>query len=153
MVGVSKRALIVIILRLVLAWVFIQAGLPKIQDPLAFATAIDGYRIVSGPATLWVATILPWMEVVIGIGLLIPWIRRASGITMGLLLSVFIALHISAWARGLDISCGCFGSEESSSSEYDLLILRNLALLIMVLFTSRNYTLKQGPSRNKNHTK
>jgi uncharacterized membrane protein YphA (DoxX/SURF4 family) len=132
--GVSIRGLLLILLRLVLAWVFIRAGLPKIEDPVAFAVSIEGYRVIGGALVLWTATALPWLELVIGIGILIPWIRRASGLTMGALLCAFIGLHASAWARGLDISCGCFG-EGDNAEDYHLLILRNLALLAAVIFT------------------
>jgi uncharacterized membrane protein YphA (DoxX/SURF4 family) len=130
--GVSAKGLLLILLRLVLAWVFIRAGLPKVGDPIGFAVSIEGYRVISGGLVLWVAAVLPWLELVIGIGILIPWIRRASAILMGTLLGTFVALHASAWARGLDVACGCFG-DEGSSSDYHLLILRNLALLAAVL--------------------
>ena len=86
------------------------------------------------------ALCLPWLELVLGIGILLPVIRRASGALIGLLLLLFIALHLSAWARGLDISCGCFGSETGeATADYRWLILRNLLLLGAVLLV-----LKQG---------
>jgi len=125
--------------RLVLAWVFISAALPKIQDPVAFSAAVDGYRIVGGSLSIWVAIVLPWLELVIGIGLLTPWLRRASGGTMACLLGLFIALHASAWLRGLDIDCGCFGMS-ADSPDYRWLILRNLALLTVTIFILRTST-------------
>jgi uncharacterized membrane protein YphA (DoxX/SURF4 family) len=133
MVGVNTAPLLALIARLVLAWVFISAGLPKVQDPVAFGVAIDGYRVISGSFTLWVAVMLPWLELIIGVGLLTPWLRRASAGMMTLLLALFIILHASAWIRGLDISCGCFG-ESADSPDYHWLILRNLALLLATIF-------------------
>jgi uncharacterized membrane protein YphA (DoxX/SURF4 family) len=133
MVGINFSALLALIVRLVLAWVFISAGLPKIQDPVVFGAAIDGYRVVSGSLTLWIAVVLPWLELFIGVGLLTPWLRRASACLMTLLLAVFLALHASAWIRGLDISCGCFG-ESAESPDYHWLILRNLAFLAASVF-------------------
>lgn len=136
MVGVSPKALTLLIARLILAWAFISAGLPKIQDPVAFSASIEGYRIIDGSLVVWVAIILPWLELIIGIGLLTPWLRRASTLTMTALLCLFIALHVSAWARGLDINCGCFG-ESTDSPDYHWLILRNLALLVVTIFVLR----------------
>lgn len=133
MVGVDIRALLLLIARLVLAWVFINAGLPKIQNPVEFAAAIDGYRIISGSLTLWAAIILPWLELIIGIGLLMPGLRVASAYIISMLLGLFIALHASAWIRGLDINCGCFGAS-ADTPDYHWLILRNLALLLITIF-------------------
>lgn len=136
MVGVTARGLFALIARLVLAWVFINAGLPKIQDPVAFAASIEAYRVIGGTWALAAATVLPWLELVIGVGLVTPWLRRASAAVMVLLLSLFIALHLSAWARGLNIDCGCFG-QSAGSPDYHGLILRNLALLAISLFILR----------------
>jgi uncharacterized membrane protein YphA (DoxX/SURF4 family) len=130
MAGINVTAYLLLIARLLLSGAFLLAALPKIQDPVAFAVAIDGFRVVSGQFTGWVALILPWLELVIGLGLLIPQIRRSSGILIALLLIVFIGLHASAWIRGLDISCGCFGeSEAEGAPNYLWLILRNVGLL------------------------
>jgi uncharacterized membrane protein YphA (DoxX/SURF4 family) len=130
---ISIKALLLLIARLCLVWIFIRAGLPKVQDPTAFAASIDGYRIISGTLSMWVAIVLPWLEIVIAFGLLTPWLRRSSAILIAGLLCLFIALHTSAWARGLDINCGCFG-ESAASPDYHWLILRNLALLLMTIF-------------------
>lgn len=115
--------------RLVVAAVFAIAALPKIQDPIAFAASIYGYQVIDGALVSWTAIILPWLELTIAIGLLVPAIRRASGACIALLLVLFIGLHASAWQRGLDISCGCFGSQTEPTTDYSLLFLRNLALL------------------------
>ncbi|WP_158279934.1 MauE/DoxX family redox-associated membrane protein [Coraliomargarita sinensis] len=132
----NQRTIPLLISRLVLAWVFISAGLPKVQDPVAFSTSIEGYRLISGSPALWTAIILPWLELIIGFGLLTPWLRRASACIMVALLCLFITLHGSAWTRGLDINCGCFG-KSTDSPEYHWLILRNLVLLIITIFILR----------------
>lgn len=140
--GISSKALLLLIGRLALAWVFIWAAIPKLQDPVAFSASIEGYRIVSGSLAMWAAIILPWLELVVGLGLITPWLRQASAGTMASLLLLFVALHASAWARGLDINCGCFG-ESTESPGYHWLILRNLALLSITIFILR------APRRNK----
>lgn len=122
-----------LIARLVLAWVFIGAGLPKIADPLSFATSIEAFRMIEGSLALWVALLLPWLELVIGFGILTPWLKRASAMIMTALLLLFIGLHASAWIRGLDVNCGCFGLSDDSPA-YIWLILRNLGLLTFSLW-------------------
>ena len=124
---------IVLLVRLVLVAAFLLAAIPKIQDPVAFAISVESYRILTGQAVLWVALVLPWLELVIGFGLLVPKMRRASSLLIILLLFIFVGLHASAWIRGLDIDCGCYAIE-SVSSNYFLLISRNCALIIAAVF-------------------
>ena len=134
MAGVNPRirsmAYLILIGRLVVSAAFILAALPKIQDTAAFAVSVQGYRIVTANLAMWIALALPWLELVTGFGLLIPQIRRGSALVIALLLIAFIALHASAWARGLDINCGCFSAHESDKSpNYLWPILRNIGLL------------------------
>ena len=134
MAGISPRApttaYLILIGRLIVSATFILAALPKIQDPAAFATSVEGYRVVPGNLTVWIALALPWLELVAGFGLLIPQIRRGSALVITLLLIAFILLHASAWARGLDINCGCFSADKSNKApDYLWLILRNIFLL------------------------
>ena len=134
MVGISPRihfvAYLILIGRLIVSAAFIIAALPKIQDPATFAISVEGYRLVTGNLAEWIALALPWLELVAGFGLLIPQIRRSSALVITLLLITFIVLHVSAWARGLDINCGCFKAHDSDkASNYLWLILRNICLL------------------------
>ena len=139
MAGVNPRIrpmpYLVLLGRLVVSAAFILAALPKIQDPAAFAVSVEGYHVVTANLAMWIALALPWLELVIGFGLLIPQIRRGSNLIIALLLIIFIALHASAWARGLDINCGCFNAHESEETpDYLWLILRNIGLLTACIF-------------------
>ena len=134
MAGISPRtpssAYLILIGRLIVSATFILAALPKIQDPAAFMTSVEGYRVVKGNLMVWIALALPWLELVAGFGLLIPHFRRGSALVIALLLIAFILLHARAWARGLDINCGCFNAHESGKApNYLSLILRNICLL------------------------
>ncbi|MDQ8208499.1 MauE/DoxX family redox-associated membrane protein [Coraliomargarita sp. SDUM461003] len=136
MAAINAKAYLLLIARLVLSAVFLLAAFPKIQDPVAFTASIEGFRVVGNNAATWIALGLPWLELVTGLGLLIPQIRRASAMIIALLLITFIALHASAWIRDLDINCGCFGVNEAHEApNYLWLILRNVALLGACLCT------------------
>ena len=132
---VRSMAYLVLLGRLIVSAAFILAALPKIQDPAAFAVSVEGYHAVTAKLAMWIALVLPWLELVAGFGLLIPQIRRGSNLIIALLLVVFIVLHASAWARGLDINCGCFNAHESEKTPgYLWLILRNIGLLTACIF-------------------
>lgn len=127
---IDYQQLFLLIARLLLAGVFVLAALPKIEDPVAFSASVSAFRVVGPEFSNWVALILPWLELVIGIGILIPQIKSSSGILITTLLILFIGLHISAWARGLEIDCGCFGAEQAEkSTNYLWLVTRNALLL------------------------
>jgi len=131
---VDYKAFSILIVRLILTGVFVMAALPKIQDPVAFANSVVAFRIIDSGLSSWVALLLPWLELVLGLGMLMPFIRQTSCALIGLLLLIFIGLHISAWVRGLDLSCGCFGTAaDAAASDYRWLILRNVLLLGMAL--------------------
>ena len=95
--------------RIVLAAVFIYAGVAKGLDPAAFAGAIDGYRLLPHPAGAALASYLPWIEIAAGLGVLWPRLRLGAFSLLFFLCLVFGIAIASAWIRGLDITCGCFG--------------------------------------------
>ena len=137
--GVNYSYFFVLIARLILTWVFVAAALPKIKDPVVFAESVSAFRVVGPSLSLWVALVLPWLELTLGIGILLPQLKRSSGLLIALLLVVFIGLHASALIRGLEISCGCFGAESSGeSTNYLLLITRNTVFLILCFFVLRH---------------
>ncbi len=129
--------LLSLVARLIVAGAFVLAALPKISDPQAFAQSVISFQVIDGALARYVAIILPWFELIIGIGLLVPAIRRTSSACISLLLIIFISLHASAWQRGLDISCGCFGTTAEPTTNYSLLILRNLLLVAATIVVMR----------------
>jgi putative oxidoreductase len=115
-------------LRLGLGGLFVVTGVLKLRDPAAFATAIANYQLLPQFAALLAAT-LPAVEVVTGLALIAApamW-RRAAAVAIVLMMVVFTIAAFTALARGIDISCGCFGAE---SGRVDALtIVRDLVLL------------------------
>jgi uncharacterized membrane protein YphA (DoxX/SURF4 family) len=105
-------AIVVWIARLGFSGIFLFAAAPKIIDPAAFALAIGHYRLIPTPGPALVAHTLPWLELVIALALLVGrrWLAAAWLLALGLS-TVFLIAVASAWWRGLDIACGCFGSE------------------------------------------
>lgn len=117
-------------LRLVLGGVFVYAGAVKVLDPAQFLTDIGSYRILPYWAAVATAFYLPWLEIVCGAAV---WFKRAYRGALALLLVltvVFGVLIVSAWARGLDISCGCFGVSNSSETNYPWLLARDILIFL-----------------------
>ncbi len=102
-----KRAAVIAI-RLLLGGLFLAAGLSKVGAPLQTLAAIYSYQIVIPD---WVANTiahtLPWMEILLGIGLIAGlWLPVTVGWTAAVL-AVFTVLTTQAWWRELPIDCGC----------------------------------------------
>lgn len=96
--------------RLVLGVIFGLAGLAKLGLPFPMAESIRAYEMGLPPFVVDVmANVLPPVELGVGIWLLLGLFTRFSaGITAALMV-VFTIAVTQAWARGLDINCGCFG--------------------------------------------
>lgn len=116
-------------LRLGLAAVFIYAGAAKAPWPQRFALDVESYRLVPPSAAAWVAGYLPYLEVVAGLALLSRRVAAGATLWLGTLSAVFLAALLSAWARGLEIRCGCFGESDAPAADYAWWILRDGLLL------------------------
>ncbi len=110
----SIRDILIALLRVILGIVFIFASIEKIADPGAFASSISGYRIVSSGPALLIATVLPWIELLCGFGLLVGLFERGSALLALIMLTVFTVAVLSALWRGLDISCGCYTQDPTA---------------------------------------
>ena len=92
-----------------MAAVLLTAGIMKLSDPAALTQDILRYRMLSEGASVLLAACLPWLEILIGMALFCrPFRLTASFLTTELMAIFTLAVSI-ALARGLDISCGCFG--------------------------------------------
>ena len=123
--------LVLFLFRLIVGGVFIWAGVLKIADPLGFAQSIQNYEFFPRDLVFVIAVVLPWVEVLGGASLILGLFRGSSALLIGLLLLGFIGLVALALLRGIDTSCGCFGS---LSRRADLgLILADAVLLFLAL--------------------
>jgi len=99
---------ICIAIRILLGGLFLAAGLSKVGQPLQTLATVYSYQIVLPD---WLAETvshtLPWMEILLGVGLLAGlWLPVTVGWTAAVLL-VFTVLTAQAWWRELPIDCGC----------------------------------------------
>ncbi len=112
--------------------VFVYAGALKALDPAQFAQDIALYQLVPAALIAPLALYLPWLELLAGVMLVLgPWRRGAVLILLPLALA-FLAFVGIAWARGLDISCGCFGTGSSTLAPAFFRILALGALLVWI---------------------
>jgi uncharacterized membrane protein YphA (DoxX/SURF4 family) len=124
---------IVLIGRIALAIIFLAAAWTKMpwrQPAVLFAMTIDSYRLLPFWGVNLVARGLPWLELAIGLALLIGRGVRTVTAIASLLLLGFFSLMVRTYALGLEINCGCFGPGERLGP---LSLLRDGSLLALAL--------------------
>ena len=123
-----------LVARLVTGTVWVVAGGLKLPDPAASVRAVRAYDLLPESAVTLVGHGLPVLELLIGLLLLVGLLTRPAAIVSSLLLVAFIAGIVSAWARGLEIECGCFGgggAKAGAAAAYPWEIARDLGLLLL----------------------
>ena len=111
----TVKSSIAIIIRVILGFLFLYASLDKIIYPSKFAEVIYNYRLLPVELVNICAILVPWIEVFIGIMLLIGIWVDASAFMLSGITFVFVFLIISAIFRGLNIECGCFSLDAEGS--------------------------------------
>ncbi len=96
------------LLRWILATVFIWAAASKLANLQDFYANLFAYQLpLPAPLLRLAAIILPWLELLCGLMLLSRfWLRTALCWSV-VLCAIFALCTAQAWARGLQISCGC----------------------------------------------
>jgi putative oxidoreductase len=97
------------ILDLIVGGIFVYAGAIKALDPVQFANNIDNYKTLPWFISVRLAFYLPWLEMLCGLALIFRFLYRGGLSIVGALTLIFIGATVAAKARGLDITCGCFG--------------------------------------------
>jgi len=102
-----KRAAIIAI-PLFLGGIFLAAGLSKAGAPLQVLATVYSYQIgIPDWLANTIAHTLPWIEILLGIGLVAGlWLPVTVGWTV-VMLFAFTVMTAQAWWRGLEIDCGC----------------------------------------------
>src|SRR5687767_11003784 len=125
--------------RLGLATVWLVAGSLKVGDLAESGRAVNAYRLFPYEVAKVIGAAQPFLEIALGLLLLVGLaVRLSAGISAGLLV-IFIAGIVSAWARGLQIDCGCFstggelGAGQSPQYAWDLLRDAGFLLLAGIL--------------------
>lgn len=132
--GAAIRDLVGLLARLGLAAVWFISGIAKAADPRTTLVAVQGYQLFPDSIAEVLAAVLPYLEISLGLLLLLGLATRLAALLSAVLFFAFIAGVISAAARGLSIDCGCFGGGgdvRSDQTAYTTEILRDLGFLLL----------------------
>ena len=108
--GFLRSRYAILAISLILAGVFIYAGLDKLRDPLSFADSVAAFGMLPTALITPFALGLPIFEVLCGALVVVPRSRRVGALALTLVTAMFLIALVSALARGLTLDCGCFGT-------------------------------------------
>jgi uncharacterized membrane protein YphA (DoxX/SURF4 family) len=124
--------------RIVLGAVFVVAGALKVGDLAESGRAVNAYQILPFSIAKVLGYTLPFVEIAVGLLLIVGLATRLAAILAGLMLIAYIAAISSVWARGLSIDCGCFSRGGSLTAgarpSYGWDIARDVGLAALAAF-------------------
>lgn len=131
----SWRDWLGLLCRLVFGGVMLFAGVTKAANIPETQQATRAYQLLGYDlANAWGA-MMPFVEILIGVLLILGLMTRLSAVIGTLLMIAFIIGIASVWARGIKIDCGCFGGGGASADpKYLQELLRDLALTLAGLW-------------------
>jgi uncharacterized membrane protein YphA (DoxX/SURF4 family) len=142
-----------LVARLTLGGVLFAAGYLKVGTPDKSQMAVRAYEMLPISLANLLGLILPPVEIVIGALLILGALIRVVAALGGFTMIVFIIAIAQAWARGLNIDCGCFGgggAVEPGQTKYLQEILRDLGLVFLAAYLIRYPSTKFSLDRNQN---
>jgi uncharacterized membrane protein YphA (DoxX/SURF4 family) len=122
------------LVRLGLAAIWLTSGWLKAIDPDQTYVAVRAYNVMPDSGVAAVAAGLPYLELALGLLVLLGLGTRLVAVLSALLFLVFIAGVAQAWARGLSIDCGCFGGGGDvapDKTSYGTELLRDSGFLVL----------------------
>lgn len=122
--------------RWVISLFFLVAAVPKLFNVSGFAAVIDAYAILPDVLLLPTAVILPVVEILLAVGLLFNRLKSKIGIVVVLLFFIFLLSY--SISQGLDIDCGCFGSEDPEFRAFKGLkvaLVRDIVMLVPLAYS------------------
>src|SRR5437762_9054618 len=142
------RRAVIWIGRLLLGGIFVYAGYAKLTYPnhnlwpyfmlkfsvsanlSTFAFQVESYKVLSAAGSAFVAHTLPFVEIVLGLLLLIGWRFRIWAALATVILLGFLCLVTRAYLLQMEINCGCFGTPEPLTL---MTVIRDAALVALAL--------------------
>ena len=145
----ALNLIVIVSFRFILGYVFIYASIQKIINPIEFSNQIDLYQATPIIFNNLIALIIPWLELLIGLCLILNRNIKMSIVVSILLFIIFIVLLSQAYYRGISLDCGCFGlGVEKTDTELALDMMKrikeDIVFLCMSFYLYFIYIGKQG---------
>lgn len=132
----KKEDILRLLLRLLLAGIFIYSSWHKMADPVSFQIKVSEYEILPVEWEEMFSIVLPWVMFISSILLITGLITRMGAGVQAVMLAMFmVAIGVNIY-RDRILGCGCF-SEEGSPLGWGLLVQDFLLMLACAFLVIR----------------
>ncbi len=139
--------ILTLLIRLTVGIIFIYASYYKIIDPQSFAKSIWFYHLVPGKLINIIAIVLPWVELMAGVGLILGVYYKGSVALVNLMTLFFVVALLLSIIRGVSIDCGCFKAAVVTTESAWETLKFDIGLIILTIYLyisrSKNWMLSQ----------
>lgn len=123
--------------RFFMAYIWIAAGVEKLNKHFTMTQTIEAYQIFTPEWSHYLAYLIGPLEIAGGVLLLLGLFMRPAA-KVGIIVLVLFMIGIAqAWARGLDIDCGCFEIDPANTDQvmdYVKTLGRDLFYLVLMIW-------------------
>ena len=140
-------SLFLVIIRLSLGTILLWSGIAKVRQPYDFLAAVYAFEMVGRTAGVMLAAILPWLEIIVACCLLGGILTSGATFLSTVLGGTFTCAIATAFHRGLEISCGCFGSGAKAIDRWSVLRSAMFLFASLVAFGLSMCAERRAPCR------
>lgn len=98
-------------IRLILGTILILAAAGKLPEPAKFVDVVTHYGLLPWSLARAYGLVLPWLELTLGVLLILGFLTRlAAGVSILMLISFIVANGTAVYTHDI-AGCGCFGFE------------------------------------------
>jgi putative oxidoreductase len=134
MTSLLRHQIVLLLLRVFTGGIFIYAPLDKIVHASGFSDSVWNYHMLpQAMVNLW-ALWLPWLELFLGILILIGIWSIEATVLVNFLYVLFLIAIGQGLARGIDFECGCFSQGGRASAATWSTILRDVWFFVMSIW-------------------
>ncbi|HEY1974936.1 MAG TPA: MauE/DoxX family redox-associated membrane protein [Candidatus Baltobacteraceae bacterium] len=108
----------VFVVRILVGGLLLATGILKVGHPAELAAAIAGFRLLGAGAIGPMALALPYVELLLGIYLIVGLFTRIVAIVCAAQFAVYAAAIGSAVVRHIPAACGCFGPGDAAVADW-----------------------------------
>ena len=128
--SVLHRPYLSLALRLLVGGVLVFSAVTKLPLHSQFVGVVEGYNLLPGPLAEAYALALPWVELLVGVYLVLGILLRPSAAVTILMGISFTVANVSAIIQGEQFCASCFGEA------FPLLVSQALTLDILIIIAA-----------------
>lgn len=130
--SIAANRYLLLVLRLLLAAVFLLSSFGKLVDIERYSVdAVYNFAILPMALARFFGLVMPFIELLCGLGLLFGVLTRLSALGVALLSAAFFIAKGIVLAQGRSIDCGCFGAIVETLAS--VTIFMDIPMVIMAL--------------------